>query len=208
MTLEDLTAGLNGTTFCREFTFSKTKFSPQPKQEVELADGIVRIGPLAYVFQLKERSGETDDPEAERKWFHNKVLGKATKQIRDSLWYLSEQDSISLTNDQGHSFDVRGDELKDIKKVVIFSASHALPSDCWETRYYLSESAGFIHILAAHDYLGVLEKLRVPNDIRLYFEYRESTLLRTRASECEAVPSGCSRRRPCTMPSRPKASAC
>src|SRR3546814_2623229 len=34
-------------------------------------------------------------------------------------------------------------------------------------------TAGFIHVIAAHDYLGVLEKLRVPEDIRRYFAYRE-----------------------------------
>jgi hypothetical protein len=37
----------------------------------------------------------------------------------------------------------------------------------------VSDAAGFIHVLAAHDYLGILEKLRVPEDIRRYFAYRE-----------------------------------
>jgi hypothetical protein len=111
---------------------------------------------------------------------HNKVLGKATKQIRDSIGYLSEHESIQLTNARGHTIEVRGADLNDIKKVIVFSGSNALPCDCREMQFHVSNTAGFIHIISAHDYLGVLDKLRVPNDIRLYFEYREAVLPRLR----------------------------
>lgn len=180
MTLEEFTAQLNSTTFWKEFTYSETWFYPRPTDKVELADGIVLIGPLAYVYQLKERTNATDDPEAERRWFNNKVLSKATKQIRDSLRYLADNDIITLQNAQGHTVEVKGSDMTSIHKVVIFSATKALPEDCWETQFYISNTAGFIHVLAAHDYLGILDKLRVPNDIRLYFEYRESVLPRLR----------------------------
>ncbi|OJF89622.1 hypothetical protein [Pararhizobium antarcticum] len=176
MTLEEFTAQLNGSTFWKEFTYSETWFNPRPEQRVELADGIILIGPLAYIFQLKERTEATDDPETEKRWFHNKVLGKATKQIRDSTRYLTEHESIGLKNAQGHSIEVRSADLTDIKKVIVFSGSKALPQDCWETKFYISRTAGFMHIIAVHDYLGIVDKLRVPNDIRLYFEYREQVL--------------------------------
>ncbi|CDZ62172.1 Hypothetical protein NGAL_HAMBI2605_18230 [Neorhizobium galegae bv. orientalis] len=176
MSLEDLTADLNTATFWREFTYAETWFNPRPKLRVELADGIVLLGSVAYVFQLKERTGASDDPETERKWFQNKVLSKATKQIRDTVRYLAEHEEISLTNAQGHSVEVRGAVLTDIKKLVIFRGGNALPEDCWSMKYHVSDTAGFIHIIAAHDYLGILDKLRVPNDVRLYLEYREQVL--------------------------------
>jgi hypothetical protein len=72
MTLEEFTADLNSSRFWKEFTYPETRFSPRPKQQVELADGIVIIGPLAYIFQLKERANATDDAVAERKWFTTK----------------------------------------------------------------------------------------------------------------------------------------
>ncbi|MER9222985.1 hypothetical protein NKI48_29645 [Mesorhizobium sp. M0644] len=90
MTLEKFTAQLNATTFWKEFTFSETRFFPHPKKQVELADGIVKIGSLTLVFQLKERTEETADQEAERLWFRRKVLRKATDQIKASLGYLTE----------------------------------------------------------------------------------------------------------------------
>jgi hypothetical protein len=178
MSLEDFTAQLNSATFWKEFSYSETWFYPRPKDKVELADGIVLIGSLAYVYQLKERTDATDDPEIERRWFNNKVLGKATKQIRDSLQYLAETEIIRLKNAQGHVVDVKGPELAEIHKVVIFAATEALPADCRETHYYVSNTAGFIHVLAANDYLGILNTLRVPNDIGLYFNYRQSVLPR------------------------------
>ena len=111
MTLEQFTAELNASMFWKEFTFSQTKFSPRPKEEVELADGIVRIGSLAYVLQLKERKEPSGDQDAEKQWFKNKVLGKATKQIRDSVKYLSEHEAIQLRNERGHAVEVHGAEL-------------------------------------------------------------------------------------------------
>ena len=98
---------------------------------------------------------------------------QATSQIRDTLRFLQEHKQICITNERGHSFYIRGAELADITKVVVFLAGRALPEDCWRTRYHVSRTAGFIHVLAAHDYLGILEKLRVPEDIRRYFAYRE-----------------------------------
>jgi hypothetical protein len=143
---------------------------------VELADAIIRIGTLAYVLQLKERSEETGDPELERRWFRRKVIDKATSKSENRLRYLSEQDATRLTNEQGHIFDLRGAELNDIKKIIVFQGSKALPSDCWTTQYHVSESIGFIHILAVSDHVAILDYFRVPDDIRRYFEYRESVL--------------------------------
>jgi hypothetical protein len=173
MNLEEYIARLNGLAFWKEFTFAQNDFTPQPGAEFELADNLVWLGAYAIVMQLKERGEETEDPETERSWFQKKVLGQGTSQIRDTLRFLKEHAQIRITNERGHSFDIRGAELVDITKVVVFLGGRVLPEDCRQTRYHVSRTAGFIHLLAAHDYLGILEKLRVPEDIRRYFAYRE-----------------------------------
>jgi hypothetical protein len=173
MTLEQYIARLNTLAFWKEFTFAKNRFAPQPGGEVELADNFVWLGNHAYVLQLKEREEESDNPEVERTWFRRKVIGKATKQIRDTLRFLGEHQQISITNERGYPFEIRCAELTEITKVVVFVGGRALPEECWRTRYHVSKTAGFIHVVALHDYLGILEKLRVPEDIRRYFAYRE-----------------------------------
>jgi hypothetical protein len=173
MTLEEYIAHLNGLAFWKEFTFAQNSFMPRPGAEFELADNLVWFGSYAIAMQLKQRNEETEDPETERSWFQNKVLSQATRQIRDTLRFLREHEQIRITNERGHSFDIRGAELANITKIVVFLGGRELPEDCWRTRYHMSRTAGFIHVFAAHDYLGILEKLRVPEDIQRYFAYRE-----------------------------------
>jgi hypothetical protein len=183
MTLEAYISRLNSLAFWKEFTFAENGFTPRPGAQFELADNLVWLGQYAIAMQLKERAEETEDPEAERTWFQKKVLDKATSQVRDTLSFLQEHEKISITNKRGHSFDVRGAELADITKIVVFLGGRALPEDCWKKRYHISRTAGFIHVIAAHDYLGVLEKLRVPEDIRRYFKYREAVTQKLSGAE-------------------------
>src|SRR6476661_1331107 len=116
MTLEEYIAHLNGLAFWKEFTFAQNSFAPRPGTELELADNLVWLGKYAIAMQLKQRSEETEDPEAERSWFQKKVLGQATSQVRDTLRFLREHKQIRITNERGHSFDIRGAELAEITK--------------------------------------------------------------------------------------------
>ena len=176
MTLEEFTARLNSSMFWQEFTFSQTKFSPRPRQEVELADGIVQIGDLLYILQLKERIKETSDAAIEERWFNEKVVRKATKQIRDSVRYISDHDSILMKNDRGRVVEILRSSPEKIKKIVVFHGGRALPRGCADKKFHISSSVGFIHILSANDYANVLNYIIVPDDIRRYFEYREYAL--------------------------------
>jgi len=131
-------------------------------------------------FQFQKRVEGTRDPDTEGRWFERKVIRKATDQIKDSLRYLTEHGEIMLTNGRGRQITVRGSDFGDLKKVIVYLADTHLPQDCRNRLYHVSSTAGFIHVTAAHDYLGVLEKLRVPDDVRLYLEYRAQVLPRLR----------------------------
>lgn len=172
--LEEFVARANVSAFWKEFTFSENAFSPRPGAALELADNLVWLGDYAIAMQLKQRDSPTTDANSEERWFQSKVLGKATRQIRDTLRYLDENIEIKIRNERGHEFAVRRSELNEIVKVVVFLADKALPDRCWEKQFHLSKTVGYIHIIAANDYLGILETLSVPEDIRRYFEYREA----------------------------------
>lgn len=173
MTLEDHVAQVNGAAFWKEFTFAENKFAPKPGQELELADNLVWLGDFAMVLQLKEREAPTEDPATEAAWFANKILKKAASQVRDTLRFLDEQPRISVTNARGQTFDIRRADLAHIVKLVVFKPGKALPEGLARKRFYISRTAGFIHLLDSRDYRGVLDTLRVPEDIRRYFTYRE-----------------------------------
>lgn len=177
MTLEEFTAQLNGSTFWREFTFSKNQFSPRPGQELELADSFVWLGETAFMIQMKERSEPKDDPEAERRWFKDAVLRKAVRQIKDSISFLKDHESISISNERGQRYDVGEKDLTHVEKIILYAAGAALPDDCRRIRHHVSQTAGFIHVFERADYAAVIRTLAVPEEVRRYLRYREHALV-------------------------------
>src|SRR5688500_4537389 len=95
MTLENEISDYNQFFFFKEFTYSNTWFKKRSEtdieNEVELADSLLWIGDELVIYQLKERfSPNPTTPEKEKAWFEGKVLKKGTKQVRDTLGYLSD----------------------------------------------------------------------------------------------------------------------
>lgn len=179
MGFEEDIAGLNELFFFQEFTFSRNTFRPKPHAEVEFADNVIWLDDLAILYQLKERMAPTTTtPEKEKKWFDNDVLGKATKQIRNTLKYLDECKQIQLQNGRGHTFDLATASLRKKEKVVIYFPHDLLPNDCRRIKHHQSTSAGLIHIFQAADYLGVCQTLITPCEIHDYLQYREKLINR------------------------------
>ncbi|WP_315741621.1 MULTISPECIES: hypothetical protein [unclassified Bradyrhizobium] len=174
MNLEEFVDDLNSSVFFKEFTFSENTFTPAGGSELELADNIVWMADDLTILQLKERSAaDVKDDASETRWFEDKVLGKATKQVRDTLKYLEAHPSITVTNGHGHRFEIRGEEIRTKTKIVAFLPGGIVPDRAKTTRHHVSRTGGFIHVLHARDYLDICRALRVPADIRDYFAYRQ-----------------------------------
>ncbi|MGO9430117.1 hypothetical protein [Rhodoblastus sp.] len=178
---------LHSLLFLEEFVFSRTKFSPPSGSELELADAVVMLGDALLIFQIKERSpNHAGDTQAESRWFKKEVLGKATKQVRDTLRYLQTYSEIRVPNERGRVFNLAGTAFAEILKVVVYQPTPNLPDDCRSVRHYVSKTAGFIHIVDAHDYLELSRTLRVPEEVVRFFKYRE--MLLTNFTECAGLP--------------------
>jgi hypothetical protein len=174
--------------FLEEFVFCRNKFSPLSSSEVEFADAVVMLGDVLLIFQIKERSTrQASSAQGERRWFQSKVIGRATKQIRDTLGFLRTNAEIRVPNERGHVFNLSVRAFADVIKIVVYMPSANLPKDCRRIRHHVSGSAGFIHIVDARDYVELSRTLRVPQEVIRYFKYRESVL--TRFTEGDANPS-------------------
>lgn len=179
---------LHSLLFFEEFTFSRSKFSPPSSSEMEFADAVVMLGDVLLICQIKERAlDQAGHAEAERRWFDSKVRGKATKQVRHTLGYIQTYSEIRVPNERGHEFNLAANEFADILKIVIYSPSANLPDDCRRVRHHVSDSAGFIHIVDARDYLEIARTLQVPQEFVRYFKYREMVLTRF-AESCADLP--------------------
>jgi hypothetical protein len=179
MAFEDDIATLNEHFFFREFTYSKTTFSPKPGQEVELADTLLWIGEAAVAYQLKEREPlQATTPAAEFQWFERKVLRRATRQVRDTLAYLHEHAAIRLSNHRGHEVEMQPAQLKTIHKLVIYLPNDQLPPQCRRLKHHLSKTAGIIHLIPANDYLRIVTTLLTPAEFMDYLDYRAALITR------------------------------
>jgi hypothetical protein len=177
MTFAEALADLNEWHFFQEFVYSKNTFRPSPQIEVELADNVLWLGELLLVFQLKEREAAPDTTEAaERKWFEKKILDQATRQIRDTVRYLEENNSIELQNHRGHSLSLEFGKIRQLHKLVVYLPNKLLPQDCLNMKYHTSRTAGVIHIIPAHDYLGIVRTLLTPAEVADYLDFREELI--------------------------------
>jgi hypothetical protein len=174
MSLEDLASETNEFFFLREFTFSRVTFRPNAGQELELADGIIWIDDLAIIFQMKERAtSASNSPSARNRWFESKVIGRATRQIRDTLRYLDLYDPIIAKNSQGQEVLLSQGHLRTMHKIVLFQEDNT-ESFISRPKFHLSQSAGLIHLMPIEDYEGVVRITITPPELSEYLTWREA----------------------------------
>jgi hypothetical protein len=179
---------LHSLLFFEEFSFARNKFTPPGSTEVEFADAVVALDDVLLVFQIKERvQVSTSTPNGEQRWFEKKVIRDATRQIRDTLGFLESCDAIPIQNQRGRQFDIASRHFREVIRVVIYRGAEKLPSACRTKKHHRSETASFIHVFEARDYLEMARVLRVPEDVIRYLRYRESAITRFDAA-CRDLP--------------------
>jgi hypothetical protein len=184
MTLEQSAARLNSLYFLPEFTFANATFTPHAGTELELADGLIWLDDTAVIFQMKERalSGKNDQSSVE-KWFQKRVVGEATKQIRDTIKYLDANSTITAKNSRGQPVTLNSSKLKTLHKVVLYSE----PTQSFSrSTHHVSRTAGFIHLLPLTDYEGLVRTLCTPSELFEYLAWRETLL--TKWTICSELP--------------------
>ena len=179
MSFEADLGNANENFFFREFTYSSNKFKPDNKNEYELADSVVWLDEFLIVGQVKERFpsfGATI--EDEENWFRSEVLGKAAKQVADTVRYLKTYSSITLTNRQGHEFNLANARDKKIHKLIIYKSKNTEPTRFTSQKFIDVPSTGVVHISADQDYLGILQTLVTPSEVQEYLAFREVLITR------------------------------
>jgi hypothetical protein len=166
MSLEKRIASVARTLFLPEFSFASNKFKV-PEGESELADHVVWVDDLLIAIQMKER--EAGLPEAN--WFEDKVLKKATKQVRDTLSFLDKYDSIIIENQRGHRFHLEPAKLKRKFMVVVYGEPASVIYRA-RPNHYVSKTAGLIHVLRSTDLVDVCRTLITLSEIASYLEFR------------------------------------
>jgi hypothetical protein len=165
---------INNNIFLKEFTFSRSEYKLEDNQEIEIADSIVWLDDIFFVVQIKLRNqSESGENSKEEKWFKNKVLKVAKKQIKNSLDYISNISELSLLNDQNIKIDLTKVPIENARKIIIYLPAANLPEKERFLKFYVSSEIGKIHLFNLEDYKWICQYLITPYEINDYLRFRE-----------------------------------
>ncbi|MCW3108233.1 MAG: hypothetical protein JWQ09_2739 [Segetibacter sp.] len=173
---EKIVAQINSNVFFKEFTFSKNDFKElDTKQRLEFADNVVWLDKLFFIYQIKEQGSDTA---IDKKWFDNKVLKKAVKQIKSTLRYIDNYPEIIIENEKGHNLNItEAKRCTDTKRIIIYSPNDNFSEDLRRQKFYESSEIGFVHLFHYEDYYWICKYLITPTEINQYLNFREDFFL-------------------------------
>jgi hypothetical protein len=174
---ESIISKINSNVFFKEFTFSKNDFKAlDTNQKLEFADNVVWLDELLFIYQVKER--EPNSKNSDIKWFENKILKKAVKQIKSTLTYISAYPEIFIENEKGHKLDItKAKECTDPKKIIVYLPPDNFPESKRHLKFYESADVGLIHLFHSEDYYWVCKYLITPAEIEEYLNFRKDLFL-------------------------------
>lgn len=174
---EKIITQINSNVFFKEFTFSKNDFKElDSNQYLEFADNVVWLDDLFFIYQLKEQDSESTT--TDKKWFENKVLKKAVKQIKSTLGYIANYPEIIIENEKGHRLNiVEAKSCTNTKRIVIYSPKDNFSEDLRSQKFYESSEIGLVHLFHSEDYYWICKYLITPTEVEQYLNFREDLFL-------------------------------
>lgn len=183
---EKIISFINTNVFFNEFTFSRNEFTtPDGKSELQLADNVVWLDDIFFIYQIKDRSVEAEGSEI--KWFENKVLKKAVKQIKGTLKYFDDYKNITIVNERGHQLNISEANPKNAKKIIVYTPTIEFPEVQRFLKFYRSKTIGLIHLFHSEDYDGICRFLITPSEVAEYLLFREN-LYEKHEQELNSLP--------------------
>lgn len=174
---QDFTAQQHANVFMRAFSFPSIQLPRGPEDESELADRIVLLDNIGFIFQLKEREQKVaSKPGDLEKWVANNVVKKAVKQVQNTRDLLRRYKGLSLVNHFGHRVYVPPREPDDLVSMIIYRVppkSRAFRA----ARFKKGRNGGFVHILRDLDYFEICEHFVTPAEMVDYFSFRRDLLI-------------------------------
>lgn len=170
---ETLLTKINANLFFSEFTFAQNQINPADGATKELADNIVWLDDLLFVYQVKGREPNAIvDAESEERWFEKKVIGVAKKQMKDTISFFETYDTLPVTNERGQLIDVSAARNSNLIKIVIYEPNSDLLESKRRMMFIESSVAGLIHLFHIEDYHLICDYLLTPAELGEYLEFR------------------------------------
>jgi hypothetical protein len=176
--LEDMTEHLGSNVFLRTFSFSSTQLPVLSLPRPQLADHVVLLEGLGFIFRLVERDADVPMRLSDLdRWFAEDVVKEGVRQITHTRELLRGYTSISLANADGHRLSVTLSGMDRLTGLILYRSPSRLAGFV-APRFRKASGAGFVHIMSDADYFGACDYLVTPSELGDYLKFREEVLSR------------------------------
>src|ERR1700694_1801156 len=173
----------------RAFSFPTTHLPRDPDDERELADRVVLMHDMGFIFQVKEREHKVaTKPGDLEKWVANNVVKKGVKQVQNTRDLLRGYRGLSLVNHFGHRLSFTPRDPDALISMIIYRVSPKSRA-FRPARFKKGRNGNFVHILRDADYFEICEHFVTPAELQDYFGFRRDVLLNWEA-DAAAVSEG------------------
>jgi hypothetical protein len=174
---QDFVAEQNANVFLRAFSFSTSQLPVVSEELSELADRVVMMDEIGFIFQLMEREQKVASKLGDlEKWIVNHVVRRGVKQIQHTRDLLKSYMGLSLVNGFGHRVLVSPKDPELLVSIIVYrvpSKSRSFRA----ARFKKNKKGGFVHILRDVDYFAVAHHFVTPAELLEYFEFRRDVLV-------------------------------
>ena len=175
--LHDLVAQQHANVFMRAFSFPASRLPLTDEKGVELADRVMLMDNIGFIFQLREREQKVASKAGDlEKWVSSHVVRKGVKQIQNTRELLARYMGLSLVNEFGHRMMVSSKHPDALVSMIIYRvpvksrAFHA-------ARFKKNRNGTFVHILRDADYFEICNHFVTPAELVDYFSFRRDILI-------------------------------
>ena len=103
------------------------------------------------------------------------------------MQYLNIHSHIRLENHRGDAFELTTDNISSIHKVICYHNPDLSFRPGFPMKFHKSSTAGTIHIISSHDYLGIVRTILTPFELSEYLHFR-GELIERWGESVNAVP--------------------
>jgi len=175
--LQEFTTQQNENAFLRAFSFSTTQLPVDSASDVKLADRVIMMGEIGFIFQLMERERKVASKAGDlEKWITNYVVRRGVKQIQNTRDLLKSYMALSLVNNFGHRAFISPGDPDLFVSVIVYrvpSKTRAFRA----ARFKKNRNGGFVHILRDVDYFEIVHHFVTPAELSDYFGFRRDILV-------------------------------
>ena len=175
--LHDFVAQQHANVFMRAYSFAATQLPTSAENDVELADHVLLVDNIGFIFQLREREQKVASKAGDlEKWVTAQVVRKGAKRIQNTRDLLGSYMGLSMVNHFGHRIAVSPKDPDALVSMIVYRVppkSRAFRA----ARFKKNRDGAFVHILRDADYFEICHHFVTPTELMDYFSFRRDILL-------------------------------